>query len=156
MFQYKAPSAEVERDWWDRKAYARVDKAIHRGLQTIKVEQRLSLRQLQKKIQKEWARTEHERDNARTCPGSSLDVHAHKDGSLWIVQDGQKLMKVGGYSVLEIPIAHYWDVMLNEEAWGQFSRFDARAVWNVLLRQRRQMGLGAETRCLTHNRGGEA
>ena len=125
MFQYEAPKA-VEGGRLDRKSrkqHEATERAIHRGLATIKREATWSLEQLKKQIEQEAQRTERARAAAPTCPGSSLRVGEHTDGTHWVRQDVKMPEDAGHAHVVEIPVRHYWDVTLRGEAWGQFSRW---------------------------------
>lgn len=118
MWTYEAPTAAQQSD--KTKTQERYERAVHRGLRTIKCEEKLTLRQLQAKLQKAWQRTAQERAEAPTCPGSSMDV-VKKDEQSWVMESRE--ISKGRWTDLHIPLASYWRVVLAEEACGQFSRW---------------------------------
>ena len=131
-FSYTAPT--VEQSALGRsKVQARIESAIHRGLQKIKAEEKLSLRVLCKKIEKEWQRTEKERAEAPSCPWERLRLYRDDKGKDWVVlyEETSARHIVGQY----IPLDHYWDVILAGEAWGQYSIWD---VWTARSRKLRE------------------
>ena len=131
MWTYEAPTVEKQ----PLRDAARWDPHIHRGLKMRNLEEKLSLRKLQAKLEKEWQRTEEERAWAKSCPGADVSVIQHKDGTVWVRDGVKSLTDAHQRSFVSIPLAHYWDVILRGEAWGQFSWWDA---WEAMRRKEKK------------------
>ena len=104
-------------------------------LQQVRKEDRLSVRRLQAKLQKEWQRTESERANAPTCPGSGVMVIDKEERAY--VQEALHTGEVSERRTL-VPLAQWWNWVVQPEGlWGQYSPWSAQGAW---MRRKRQDG----------------
>lgn len=104
MFEYTVATKEQEH--YSAKRQRDYDRMAARGLKkTMKVEQ-MMMKALRKELVREWTRTERERAEAPTCPGSSVSVvvvHGQvRVQEITLVQDGCE-----GTAIVFVPLSHW-------------------------------------------------